>query len=150
MICPSVPSCFASFSITLRLHPLCFLYQRGCFFFCSVKMFQLFHRYLGIATGENSVTSCFSCSITHACPLWCDLSFISAGKMEPGDRLKGTVIVRFVGNQWATRVIFPQPLHFAKHMRAYNSSTYTVADTSICLFLVSGHFYIVVLLLLLE
>lgn len=46
----------------------------------------------------------------HAHPLWWDLSFIFAGKMEPGDRLKGKVIVRFVGNQWATRVIFPQPL----------------------------------------
>lgn len=32
----------------------------------------------------------------------------------------------------------------AKHTRAYKSSTYTVADTSICLFLVAGHFYIVV------
>lgn len=67
-------------------------------FFGSVdfpQLFQLFNRYLDIASWENNGSSCF----LDALPLWDNLTFIFPGNIEPGRRPNSILRARFIGSQ---------------------------------------------------
>lgn len=60
------------------------------YLFCSVEFPQLFHRYPGMATGENNASSCLGCTMA----VTLNATIVCKGKIQQISRVTGNQSIR--------------------------------------------------------